>query len=243
MNEVTGIVLAATPVNDFDKRLVILTKERGKITAFARGARKPTSQFLACSAPFTYGRFTVFEGKNAYTLNGVNVTDYFVELRDDLELVSYGLYFCELAGYYTKENLADEDTLNLMYYTMKALTKKIMPLKLMKAVFELRLAAINGEAPIPYECVRCKKHTQLTGISFSGGGAVCKEHDKEYTDTIHLHAGALYAVHYVITSRVNKIYGFKLDEESMTDFIFYMKKYMNKYVDREFKTLEMLNMY
>ena len=142
---VTGMVLMAAPVGEYDRRLVILPRGRGKITAFARGVRRPGNQLMAAAAPFVFGKFLLYEGRDAYTLAGAEVENYFREIAGDMEAACYGSYFLEMADYYGRENIDATETLRLLYQSLRALLKPSVPNRLVKPVYELKLMEINGE--------------------------------------------------------------------------------------------------
>lgn len=145
--EVTGMVLKAVPVLDTDKRITILTTERGKVGAFARGAKRQGSRFMAATEPFVYGKFRLYEGKNAYNLSDVKVEQYFETLREDFESVFYAVYFADVADYYTRENNDEKEMLKLLYMSLKALSVPSIPNELVQYIFEMKTLVVNGEFP------------------------------------------------------------------------------------------------
>ena len=122
--KLTGIVLKTVPIGEYDRRVVILTKERGKISAFAKGARKPNSRLVAAASPFVFGEFKMYEGRSSYNIMEADIRNYFEGLREDFSAACYGMYFLEMADYYTRENGEEVEMLKLLYQSLRALLAK-----------------------------------------------------------------------------------------------------------------------
>lgn len=145
--EVTGMIIKSEPIGEYDRRIVLLTKERGKISAFARGARKTNSRFMASTTLFCFGQFRLYPGKSSYTLQDTQIDNFFEQLRNDFTGAYIGIYFLEIADYYGRENDDNKEMLKLLYQSLRALTHPAYDHKLVKAVFEIKVIAVNGEFP------------------------------------------------------------------------------------------------
>lgn len=144
---VTGMVIKTIPVGEYDKSVTLLTKERGKISAFAKGARRQTGRLGAAANPFSFGTFKLFVGKSSYTILEADISNYFEGLRLDFEGAYYGIYFLEIADYYARENNDEKELLKLVYQSLRALQSEKFPNQLVRYIFEIKAMAVNGEFP------------------------------------------------------------------------------------------------
>ena len=142
---VTGMVLKDEPMGEYDRRVVILTKEKGKISCFAKNSRKQGSRMMAQTNPFCFGEFKLYVGKNSYSINEVIISNYFEQLRTDFEGACLGMYFLEVMDYFTRENNDEKEMLKLLYQSLRAICSDKISNELVRAVFEIKTLCINGE--------------------------------------------------------------------------------------------------
>ena len=210
--EVSGMVISSMPIGEYDRRLEILTADLGRISAFARGARKPSSSLVSVSRPFAFGEFSLYRGKNSYSLSGAKISNYFEDISKDVVKTYYGFYFLELACCFTREASPAKEELILLYQSLRALLSEKFDDRLVRAVYELKMVSLSGYAP-----------------------------DAEYIKSRrNLLSGTEYAYDFVLRTAPEKLYSFRLSEDVLSEFADLTKELIGLAADKEFNSLKLL---
>lgn len=257
----TGMIIKAAPAGEYDKRITLLTRERGKVTAFARGARRPKSAMQAATNLFCFGKFEAYEGREAYTVVRADIQEYFSWLYTDPDRMYYGCYFLELADYFVQPYSEGVQQLSLLYQTVRALGVQSLEPRLVRRIYELKTLVYYGVAPQVFACVKCGKKEGLVSFYIENRGVLCgscagklngiapddgdrqsriASDDTCRSGKIALDEASLYTIQYIISSSVGKLYTFKVTETVYRTVSEVIGRYLKLYVDREMKTLAFL---
>lgn len=237
---VTGIILYTAMQGEYDKRLVVLTKERGRITIFSNGSRRPTSTLRAASQSYVMGSFTVTENRDSYNLIKAEVSEYFMELAYDMDKLCHAAYFCEFMSYYTREGMHCVNHLNLLYVTLKALVAGNIPCTLIKDIYELRLMDIEGQGIHAYRCVSCNSN-EVAYYDAPKGGLLCANCALRHGIKRRVTKTLIYTLQYILSTPLKQLYGFTLTEEAAAELDNVAEDFRRQYIDRNFKSLEILS--
>lgn len=230
---VTGLVLSSGNIGETDRRIVLLTREKGKISAFARGAVKPKNPLVTATQVFTFGEFFVYTGRDSYTVTGAEVKNHFQGLIKELDKYYYASYLCEIADYYTRENLNAKNELLLLYQALRALEKNIIKNELVRYIYEWRMFFIGGEYPEVTKCILCGDSENLTHFSSKRHGCLCRNCSGSVGDSVTISVGMLYTLRYIMSSGLQTLFAFTVKEDIMAEFKNLTKIYIS--ADRNVK--------
>ena len=181
----------------------------------------------------------VTDTRNYTYLNSAECKDYFHFLKDNLEDIYYSSYFAEVAEYFTMEGQDERNILNLLFVTFLAMKKKLIPLSLIRRIYELKILQFAGFGLQCFQCVRCGSEENLTQISFEEGGMLCDTCAKQGSGR-EVDSSVLYVLQYISSVPLTRIYSFTLKEKIDREFEWIVNRYFAVHVEHKFKAAEML---
>ncbi|MCD8090544.1 MAG: DNA repair protein RecO [Clostridiales bacterium] len=142
-----GIVIREVPVGESDKIVTLLTKEKGKITVSARGARKPRSKYLSSCELFAYSDFVIYTARKFPSVSSAVLIENFFGLRQDIKSLAAAAYFADFLNKQVYEGIECPELLLLILTGLKKLNSGKTEPMLASLIFEFKYLSLNGMLP------------------------------------------------------------------------------------------------
>ncbi len=257
---VKGVILRETPIGDYDKIMTVLSAEHGKLSVFARGAKRLKSPLFAATQLFTYGEFTVSHSQTTYYLRTAELLESFYHMRDTLEGAALSAYIADVAAEIAMEETKEEELLRLVLNCFYAISIGKKPMDLIKGVFELRVCTAAGFLPnlvacegcgnsdldvfyfdVASGCFRCEECYRISSEISEKLAARRNENEGIYPTgqlIVIVSASVFAAMRYAVYSRPERIFSFELKEEALADFANIAEKYLICHLEKRYTTLD-----
>jgi DNA repair protein RecO (recombination protein O) len=172
-----AVVLRSIRYGEADRILHLYSRDRGRIGAIAKGARKPKSRFGGRLEPFFRLDLMLHEGRSdLMTVTGVATVDGYPRLRSDGAAIGAGARACDAVLRLLDAAEPNPPAYNLLCRYLELLDAPGNPRAASLEValsFRLKLALVAGFVPELASCARCGEAEHLAGFSGAAGGVVC----------------------------------------------------------------------
>lgn len=175
----SAIVLSRRDVREHDRLVSLYTEHLGKITALARGVRRPTSKMVGHLEPFALISVKMVQSRDSYTISNVETTKRYPALLADLSALRLAQSCLTLADNLIREGSCDKAILLLLDHTLAMLaapTTTRQEKKYWATWFGWQLVAHLGYRPVLDQCVQCHTLQLADGLfGFVRGGVLCRK--------------------------------------------------------------------
>lgn len=185
-----ALCLRAVNYSETSQVVTLLTREHGKISAMAKGARRPKSAFDGAIEPFAYGpvMFVASAGHDKLaTLTEFTQAPRFRLLRSNLSAMHAGLFAVELTETFCGQHDPHSALFDALVQTLERLVLCDRPSAVLPVLigYQRTLLTEAGIAPLLDACSNCGAATQgMEGVYFSSAanGLLCPGCEQAFTE-------------------------------------------------------------
>lgn len=168
-------MLRGRDLREADRILTIVTPDRGKVRAVAKGVRKMTSKKSGHLEPFCRCAMLLAQGHDLDVIVQVEMIEPFMRLRTDLDLLGPAYYLAELVDIFCEEESGNRTLYDAFVATLVALDVGADVAATCRW-FELFILTLNGLAPSWSACAGCNAPVAADVpyvYSIERGGLLC----------------------------------------------------------------------
>lgn len=230
-----SIILRTRDLRESDKLVTVFTEKEGKLTAVAKGVKKPKSSLRGCVQPFCHSQLFFSQGREMDLITQGRLLDFFGNSREDLSRTLYIMYMMELLD----KSLMDKVPLPHLYLTLVEVLE-LMDQEgfnpLLVRYFESQLLTHLGYRPVLDRCVGCgSRLSDHYTFSLADGGLVCAACPTGNNRRINLRGDCLALLRLLSQGTLPAIRRVKVSPEAMRQLEYFLELYLEYHVERKFR--------
>lgn len=238
----SAIVLKRIDLGEKDRILTLFTREHGKLSAVAKGSRRPGSKLGGASEPFTYARMFLSTGRDLDVLTQAEIKESFPNVKREISSVAHGVYLLELVNSFVDQRQPNPDTFDTLLSAMYVLESGTDP-EVTARYFELQLLAILGYEPHFEACLRCGREPGKEKVSFSPGlgGIICSDCGSAPSDAITVPAAAASYVKALRRAEPHKLKEMHIPKGARRDLARMLKWHIRYRLEHDLKSVDFID--
>lgn len=218
-----AIFVRVRPFAEADRLVTLLTPERGKVRAVAKGAQKGRGPLTAAVQPFVRARLVLWQGRQLDGISQAEVVASHRSLSQDLGRLAAAGYCCDLADAFTSERQEAPQAFSLLALALAWLDGAPAGAQtpVLLRWFELGLLRAAGFLPELWACTGCGRSVgEPQGrmrFSASGGGLLCADCSPTDAEGAWLSRNAVRALRHIGGAEAGALLGITVGPLTMAE--------------------------
>jgi DNA repair protein RecO (recombination protein O) len=236
-----GIVIKEVSTGEADKIITIFSRSSGKLTGFAKGAKRPKNKLAAGTQFLCYCDYVLYKGKDMFNVYSSDVIEPFYEIRNDVVKLTYAAHYVDIINDIVQENQPAARVLQLFLNILHLISKTDKNPELLTCIFELRVLSIIGYAPYVKSCMECGcEDDKVYFFSFKKCGLMCSGCMLKEEAGMKLSSGTIKTLKHIVYAPLNQLFNFSVSPEVLLELRKISKRYLKDRLEKDYTKLDFL---
>lgn len=237
-----AVVLARQDYGEADRIFILYTPSRGKLSAIAKGVRRPKSRMGPHLDYFTEVSLELAKGRDLDVVTHAATVNAHLGLRSDIDAYGHAAHFAELVRHLTQDRQENRQVYELLASSLSLLNDGVAAWPVARH-FELNLLGLLGFRPELFRCISCLTTLEPETNAFSNrlGGMLCPACRTVDPSAVAVSLDAQKYIRLLARSGLAAVIGIGLTEPLEREIAVLLASYTRFVAEREFASLGVLS--